>query len=119
MSLPVFLGYHKAENYPDLVADLVQSYKFVERNMSKKVHFLDSHLDFFPEIFGAVSDEYGGRFRQDISTMEKRYQGKWSLRMLADYCWTVKGYILQAKCKKATHYYFLGNVYTLRNTLYE
>ena len=80
-----FLGNHKAENYPDLVADLVQSYKFVECNMSKKVHFLDSHLDFFPENFVAVSDEYGGRFRQDISTIEKGYQGKWGYPS----CWLV------------------------------
>jgi hypothetical protein len=58
--------------------------------MSLKVHFLDSHLDFFPENLGAVSDEHGERFHQDISNMEKRHQGKWSLSMLADYCWTLK-----------------------------
>jgi hypothetical protein len=52
--------------------------------MSLKVHFLDSHLDFFPENLGAVSDEHRERFHQDISNMEKRYQGKWSLSMLAD-----------------------------------
>ncbi|UYV74503.1 hypothetical protein LAZ67_11003711 [Cordylochernes scorpioides] len=39
---------------------------------------------------GAVSDEHGERFHQDISSMEKRYQGKWSPGMLADYCWTLK-----------------------------
>ncbi|KAH9633685.1 hypothetical protein HF086_012611 [Spodoptera exigua] len=39
---------------------------------------------------GAVSDEHGERFHQDISDMEKRYQGKWSPNMLADYCWTIK-----------------------------
>jgi hypothetical protein len=55
-------GNHKAENYRDMVADLVQSYKAVECNMSLKVHFLGSHLDFFPENFVAVSDEHGGRF---------------------------------------------------------
>jgi hypothetical protein len=27
MSLPLFLGNHKAERYRDMVADLVQSYK--------------------------------------------------------------------------------------------
>jgi hypothetical protein len=48
--------------------------------MSLKVHFLDCHLlDFFPENLGAVSDEHEERFHQDISNMEKRYQGKWSL----------------------------------------
>jgi len=46
-------------------------------------------LDFFPENCGAVSDEHGERFHQDISSMEKRYQGKWNCAMLADYCRTL------------------------------
>ena len=57
--------------------------------MSLKMHFLHSHIDFFPENLGAVSDEHGERFHQDISVMESRYQGKWSASMLADYCWTL------------------------------
>jgi len=44
--------------------------------MSLKIHFLHSHLDFFPERSGAVSDENGERFHQDISSVEKRYRGK-------------------------------------------
>ncbi|UYV67412.1 hypothetical protein LAZ67_5000499 [Cordylochernes scorpioides] len=44
-------------------------------NMSLKIHFLHSHLDFFPDNLGAVSDEHGERFHQAISSMEKRYQG--------------------------------------------
>ncbi|UYV68164.1 CLPB [Cordylochernes scorpioides] len=43
-------------------------------NMSLKIHFLHSHLDFFPDNLGEVSDEHGERFHQDISSMEKRYQ---------------------------------------------
>jgi hypothetical protein len=61
--------------------------------MSLKVHFLNSHLDFFPETLGAVSDEHGETFHQD---MEKWYQGKFSLSMLADYCWTLKRDVPQA-----------------------
>ena len=64
------------------------NYKLV-CNMSLKIHFLHSHLDFFPETCGAVSDEHGERFRQDISSMEKRYQGKWNCVTLSDYCWTL------------------------------
>lgn len=44
-----FLGNCKAENYHDMVADLVQLYKGIGWNMSLKAHFLDFHLDFFPE----------------------------------------------------------------------
>ena len=38
--------------------------------MPLKVHFIDSHLDFFPENLGAVSNEQGEQFHQDISTVE-------------------------------------------------
>jgi hypothetical protein len=48
-----------------------------------------------PENLGAVSDEHIERFHQDISSTEKRYQGKWSLSMLADYCWTLKTDVAQ------------------------
>jgi hypothetical protein len=58
--------------------------------MCPKIHFLESHLDFFPKSFGEVSDEHGERFYQDIIVMEMRYQGKWTSSMLADYCWTLK-----------------------------
>ena len=57
--------------------------------MSRKIHFRHSHFDFFTENCVAVSDEHGERFHQDISSMEKRYQGKLNCAMLADYCWTL------------------------------
>jgi hypothetical protein len=90
-----FLGNHKAENYHEIVSDLLTAYKPKGCNMSLKVHFLRLS-DFFPEILGAVSDEHGERFHQDISNMEKRYQSKWSLSMLAEYCWTLKRNVPQA-----------------------
>ncbi|GBN95358.1 hypothetical protein AVEN_107686-1 [Araneus ventricosus] len=46
--------------------------------MSLEIHFLNCRLAFFPENIGSVRDEQGERFHQDISTMEKRYQGQWS-----------------------------------------
>jgi len=49
---------NKAENYHVMMADLVQSYKAMGNNMSIKVHFLDSHLDFFPENLRAMSDKH-------------------------------------------------------------
>jgi len=54
--------------------------------MSLKIHFLESHLDFFPENLGEVSYEQGKRFQQDIMGKEKRCQGKWTSSMLAYYC---------------------------------
>ncbi|UYV65854.1 hypothetical protein LAZ67_3005714 [Cordylochernes scorpioides] len=95
-----FLGSVKVENYRDIVNDLLLSYKALGCNMSLKIHFLHSHLDFFPNNLGAVSDEHGERFHQAISSMEKRYQGKWSPAMLADDCWALKRDLPQAKKKR-------------------
>lgn len=85
-----FLGNYRAPHYIQLVDKLLKAYKTMKCNMSLKIHFLHSHLDFFPENLGAVSDEHGERFHQDIATMEKRYQGNWNPSMLADYCWTLQ-----------------------------
>jgi len=55
--------------------------------MSLKIHFLDSHLDFFPENLGAVSDEHGERFHQQMKEIERRYHGFWDAAMMGDYIW--------------------------------
>jgi hypothetical protein len=57
--------------------------------MSLKIHFLHSHLEFFPPKLSAVNGEYEESFRQDISTMEKRYAGQSSQNILADYSWNL------------------------------
>jgi len=71
-----------------MVANLEKSYKAMGCHVSLKLHFLDFHLDFFPENLKAVSAEHGERFHKDISTVEYRYQGQWCPSMLADYCRT-------------------------------
>jgi len=43
---------------------------------------------------------WGERFHQDIMTMEKRYQGKWTSSLLADYCWTLKRDLPDAKYQR-------------------
>ena len=85
-----FLGNVRADNYEEIVNELLVAYEELNCNMSLKIHFLHSHLNFFPENLGAVSDEHGERFHQDIAQMEKRYSGKWNENMLADYCWTLQ-----------------------------
>jgi hypothetical protein len=84
-----FLGNYKAPDYSQLVDRMLDAFHVMKCNMSLKVHFLHSHLDFFPANPGAESDEHGERFHQDIAAMEKRYQGNWNPSMLADYCWTL------------------------------
>ncbi|GBM99817.1 hypothetical protein AVEN_268899-1, partial [Araneus ventricosus] len=73
-------------------------------NMSLKIHFLHSHLEFYPENLGPVGDENGERFHQDISNMGSRYGGKWNPKMLADYIWTLKMDIPPAKHSRQAKY---------------
>ena len=84
-----FLGNRRAENYRELVKNMLDAYQRLGANMSIKLHYLHNHLDQFPANCGDVSDEQGERFHQDIKDMEIRYQGKWSARMMADYCWSI------------------------------
>lgn len=67
-----FLG-NRIENYKDLVETLLSNFKAMRCNMTIKVHYLDSHLDFFPANLGDVSEEQGERFHQDIKIMKSRY----------------------------------------------
>jgi hypothetical protein len=95
-----FLEKRRAQNYEELVNNLLQSYQNLGCSVSEKIHFLHSHLDFLSEKCGAVSDEHGERFDQHISSMEKRYQGKWNCAMLADCCWTLARDAPTMECKR-------------------
>ena len=54
--------------------------------MSLKLHFLHSLLEFFPKNIGAVSDEHGERFHQDIALVQTHYKGKSNANMMGE-CW--------------------------------
>lgn len=75
--------------------------------MNLKIHLMDSHLDFFPDNLGDVSDEQGERFHQDIASMELRYQGRWDESMMGDYCWFLtrdnRNYSYKRKSNLATN----------------
>ena len=81
-----FLGKHRDDNYVAKIDQLMRSYQALGCNMSLRMHFLHPHLSFFLENLGDVSDIHGERFHQDIAVMEKRYKGKWSPALLADFC---------------------------------
>ena len=72
--------------------------------MFLKVRFLDSHLDFFHKNLGDVSDEHGKQFHQDMSVIEIRYKRKWSVSMLADYCWSIRHDNSETQHKRRRHY---------------
>ena len=81
-----FLGNHKAENYREIVSEMFKFFQVMKCNMSLKLHFLDSHLDFFLQNLQEVSDEHCERFHQDIFIMEKEFARKWNCSMLAEFC---------------------------------
>jgi len=93
-----FLGNHRAENYEELVQDMLANFRQLGINMSIKVHYLHSHLNRFPDNLSDFSEEQGERFHQDMKVMEERYQGRWDIHMMADYCWS-----LQRDCPYDTH----------------
>ena len=63
----IFLGNHRRI--------IAKNYKKLGYNMSLKIHFLDSDLNFLPSNLGSVSYEHRECFHQVYSP-----------RMLADYC---------------------------------
>lgn len=85
-----FLGNSKDPLYKTIVKRMLAAFEELGCNMSLKVHFLHSHVEYFPENLGAYSEEQGERFHQDVRDIERRYQGRWNVNMLADYCWMLK-----------------------------
>ena len=67
-----FQGNRKAKNYKEIVNRLLTVFQTQGCNMSLKVHFLHSHVDYFPENLGPYSEEQGEKFYQDIMTMERK-----------------------------------------------
>jgi len=84
-----FLGNIKYPLYKEILRNMLDKFKLLGCNMSLKLHFLASHLDYFPLNLGAVSEKQGERFHQDLKDVERRYQGRWDVNMMADYCWSI------------------------------
>ena len=54
-----FLGNTRVPDYQACIEKLLKSYEDMGCRMSLKIHFLHSHLNFFPPNLGAVSDKHG------------------------------------------------------------
>jgi len=54
-----FLGNNKAADYKAVVAVMLKNFKKLGCNISVKLHYLHSHLDWFPDNLGDVSEEQG------------------------------------------------------------
>ena len=68
------LGNTKVSKYWNLVDVMLQNFQALGTSMSIKLHYLFSHLDYFPENLGDISEEQEKRFHQDIRKMEERYR---------------------------------------------
>ena len=85
-----FLGSFRSQSYEDIISCMIDSFHRQGVKMSLKIHFLDSHVKFFPSDLGKFSDQHGERFHQTIKNVEDRYRGRCDERMLADFCWLMK-----------------------------
>ena len=70
-----FLSNRKSENFTLIVADVVKNFEKLSCLMNLKLHFQDSHIDYFPMNLGDYSEgqeerlryEYVGRLLLDIA----------------------------------------------------
>ena len=100
-------GNCKSSSYASIIQDFLSRYKNLGARMSLKIHFLHSHLDFFPTNMGEISDKLGKRFHQEIKDLENRYQGRMTKNMLADYCWFLQrksGTMLKVQAMRLKHF---------------
>ena len=81
-----FLGKYVAQTIKIWFYELMHNFQALDARMSTKMHFLNSHLDYFTENCGDYGEEQGKRFQQDIHMMEERYQCRCDINVLADYC---------------------------------
>jgi hypothetical protein len=68
------LGNFKGPWYERNMKTLLEKLQALGCNMSLELHFLHSHLNYFPENLGALREEKGKRFHKGIKAMRRRYQ---------------------------------------------
>lgn len=63
-----------SDDSEEFVKDSVRNYNIMGCNINMKLHFMDSHLDFFPENLGIFIEKRGERFCLDIYEIERCYK---------------------------------------------
>ena len=66
-----FLGNTKSREYKKIVKTLLDNFHKLGCNMSVKVHFLHSHLEYFPENLGALSEEQVKGFAKTLKSWRR------------------------------------------------
>jgi hypothetical protein len=99
--------HHIAANYHDIVSDLLKTCKTIVGNMYLEIHFLNSHLDFFPENLGTVGDKNEEHFHQGISNMKSGTKASAGQVCWQTIYWMLKTDAPQTKySKKSTNHLF-------------
>ena len=84
-----FLGNHKADNFRNIVEELVDAYEKTGCRMSLKLPVLHSHIDEFKDNMGDYLKEQSERLHQDVKLFEERYKGQYNESMMGDYIWNL------------------------------
>lgn len=82
-----FLGNNRATSYKKDCRELIVNYCNQGCLMSVKLHYIDQHVDDFPENCGKLGEESGERFHQDIKLCEDKFSQYYNKAMIMDYCW--------------------------------
>lgn len=92
-----FLGNTKDPPYESTVADLMQHLRILGCNMSIKLHFLNSHVDYFWENLGSINKnkvsvfiKTSKKWKGDIKVNGINLNGINLTCTMADYCWYLK-----------------------------
>ncbi|XP_033213929.1 chitinase-like protein 3 [Belonocnema kinseyi] len=76
---------HRSADCKEVVRKMVDNFQKMGCHMSLKLHFFDSHIDYFPANVGAYSEGEGERFHQDLKVIEDGYQGSWDVKIVSCY----------------------------------
>jgi len=95
-----FIGNEKAENYSEIVRELTSSHGAKVCNMSLVLHFLYSHLDFFPEISESHLQWTWWNVPSYYFLNWKAVQWKMVSSMLPDYCCSLIWVTPAGECKR-------------------
>ena len=85
-----FLGNHWSAEHEKEIEEIQMNFRLLGEGVSVQLHFLRSHLDYFPKNSGDLSKEQDGHFYHDIRIMKDYYQDRWDVNFSPDYCWCLK-----------------------------
>lgn len=83
------LGKNRSPTARIYVDTMLSAFEDLGVHMSTKIHFLNSHMDYFERQLSTESDEHGEQFHQTCAPIEERYKGKSIHSLIAEICWTL------------------------------